>query len=107
MNDKQIFQVHADTCQALTHPIRLEIIASLRGGEKSVSQLTETLQTPQGTMSRHLRIMRSKGVVVPRREGQSVYYQLGSPRITAAYEQMHQFVLEYLTSQSEIITSER
>lgn len=107
MNDKQIFQIHADICQALTHPIRLEIIESLREGEKSVTQLVEALQAPQGTVSRHLSIMRSKGVVVPRHEGTNVYYRLGSPRISAAYDEMHQFAVEYLTSRSEMITSER
>ncbi len=34
MKDKQIFQLHADICQALTHLIRLEIINDLRIGEK-------------------------------------------------------------------------
>ena len=102
-----IYQIHADICHALTHPIRLEIIDSLRGGEKSVTQLVEALQAPQGTVSRHLSLMRSKGVVVPHREGQSVYYQLGSPRITAAYDEMHQFVVEHLISQSKMISGER
>ena len=63
MKDKQIFQLHADICQALTHPIRLEIIDNLRRGEKSVSQLAEALQVAQGTVSRHLSVMRTKRVV--------------------------------------------
>ncbi|MAT42703.1 MAG: transcriptional regulator [Anaerolineaceae bacterium] len=66
MNDKQIFQIHADICQALTHPIRLEIIESLHEGEKSVTQLVEALQAPQTAISWFLSLMRSKGVVVPR-----------------------------------------
>ena len=107
MKDKQIFQLHADICQALTHPIRLEIIDSLRRGEKSVTQLAEALQTPPGTVSRHLSVMRAKGVVLSRREGASVFYRLGSPRISAAYDEMHQFAVEYLKRQSEMLTSER
>jgi ArsR family transcriptional regulator len=103
MKDKQIFQLHADICQALTHPIRLEIIDNLRGGEKSVTQLAEALQAPQGTVSRHLSVMRAKGVVGSRREGTSVYYRLGSPRISAAYDEMHRFAVEYLASQSELL----
>lgn len=102
MKDKQIFQIHADICHALTHPIRLEIIDQLRDGEKSVTQLAEELQAPQGTVSRHLGVMRAKGVVVPRREGPSIYYRLGSPRIIAAYDEMHWFAMEHLTAQSEL-----
>jgi ArsR family transcriptional regulator len=104
MKDKQIFQIHADICQALTHPIRLEIIDSLRGGTKNVTQLSEEIHTPQGTVSRHLSVMRVQGVVVPHREGQSVYYQLGSPRITAAYDEMHQFAIEHLIDQSKLLS---
>ena len=103
MKDKQIFQLHADICQALTHPIRLEIIDNLRG-EKSVTQLADALQAPQGTVSRHLSVMRAKGVVVSRREGTSVYYRLGSPRISAAYDEMHRFAMEHLTAQSELLS---
>jgi ArsR family transcriptional regulator len=105
MKDKQIFQLHADICQALTHPIRLEIIDNLRGSEKSVTQLADALQAPQGTVSRHLSVMRTKGVIVPRREGTSVYYRLGSPRISAAYDEMHRFAMEHLTAQSELLTN--
>ena len=98
----KIYQIHADICHALTHPIRLEIIDSLREGEKSVTQLVEALQAPQGTVSRHLSLMRSKGVVVPRHEGQSVYYRLGSPRIMDAYNEMHQFAMEHLAAQANL-----
>jgi ArsR family transcriptional regulator len=107
MKDKQFFQIHSDICHALTHPIRLEIIDSLLGGEKNVTQLVEALQATQGTVSRHLSFMRAKGVVVSRRVGTSVYYQLGSPRISAAYDEMHQFVVEHITSQSKMISGER
>jgi ArsR family transcriptional regulator len=107
MKDKSIFQLHTDICKALTHPIRLEIIDSLRDGEKSVTQLAEAIQAHQGTISRHLSIMRAKGVIIPRREGSSVYYRLGSPRISAAYDEMHQFAIEHLVSRSEMINNKR
>jgi len=103
MKDKQLYQIHAEICQTLTNPIRLQIIDQLRDGEKSVTQMVEAMDAPQGTVSRHLSVMRAKGVVVPRREGSSVYYSLGSPRILAAYDQMHEFALEYLMAQSELL----
>jgi ArsR family transcriptional regulator len=104
MKDNQLFRIHADICRALTHPIRLEIVHHLRGGEISVTQLTQKLHVPQGTVSRHLSIMRAKGIVVPRREGTSVYYRLGSPRIITAYDEMHRFVREHLATQSDHLT---
>ena len=104
MKDKKLYQIHADICQTLTNPTRLQIIDQLRDDEKSVTQLAEAMETPQGTVSRHLSVMRAKGVVIPRREGSSVYYSLGSPRILTAYDQMHQFATEYLLAQSKLLT---
>jgi len=107
MKNTQLYQIHAEICRALTHSLRLEIIDFLRDGEKSVTQISIALQTPQGTVSRHLSVMRAKGVVVSRREGTNIYYRLGSHRISAAYDEMHQFAIEYLTSRSEMIANER
>ena len=103
MKDKQLFQIHADICKALAHPIRLELVHHLRRGEKSVSQLTEIMHVPQGTVSRHLSIMRAKGVVEPRHEGSSTFYRLGSPRITAAYDEIHSFAVEHFTDQARLL----
>ncbi len=103
MKDKQLYQIHAEICRTLIHPIRLEIIDLLRDGEMNVSQLVEAVGAPQGTLSRHLATMRSKGVVTCRREGTSIYYSLSSPRVMAAYDEMHQFAMEYLASQSELL----
>jgi len=105
MKDKRIFQLHADICQALTHPMRLEIIDCLRDGEKTVTELAEAVEASQGTISRHLSVMRTKGVVIPRREGTYSYYRLGSSRIIAAYDEMHGFAIEYLTSRSELLNT--
>jgi ArsR family transcriptional regulator len=104
MKDPRLYQIHAEICQALTHHIRLNIIDQLRGGEKSVNQLAEGIQIQQGTVSRHLSIMRAKGIVVPRRERTRVYYRLGSPRIITAYDEMHRFAMEHLAAQSEHLT---
>ena len=103
MKDKQLYAIHADICKTLTHPIRLEILDELRDGEKTVSQLVEAMDVAQSTVSRHLGIMRSNGVLVSRRDGLCIYYRLSSRRILDAYDQMHQFALEYLASQSKLL----
>ncbi len=105
MRNKQLYQIHADVCRTLTHPIRLEIIDCLREGEKSVTQLVAQLDAPQGTVSRHLSVMRVKGVVLTRREGTTIYYRLGSPYVLTAYDAMHQFAMEHLTAQSGLLTA--
>lgn len=106
MKSKQLYQVHANICQSLTHPTRLEIVDCLRDGEKNVTQLVKELGAPQGSISRHLRMMRSTGIVLSRREGTSIYYRLGSPKIIAAYDLMHWYSQEYLSSNAALTSGE-
>ncbi len=102
MHEEALFELHARICSTLSSPRRLMILSVLRDGEKTVSELVEALGVPQGTVSRHLAMMRSQGVVSARREGQSVYYQIANPKIIAAYDLMHEFTLEYLESNIEL-----
>jgi len=105
MRDKKIYQLHAEICQALIHPLRLEIIDHLRDGEKTVSQLVEATGAPQSTISRHLRKMRVRDIVVTRKDGMNTYYRLGSERIVSAYDEMHLFVVESLGARSELFAA--
>ncbi|NIT56619.1 MAG: metalloregulator ArsR/SmtB family transcription factor, partial [Aliifodinibius sp.] len=68
-------------CKTLAHPVRLRILNALQIGEKSVIELSSELEVSHGTLSRHLNYMRPWGVVVARRDGQSIYYRIENPKI--------------------------
>lgn len=106
MKSKQLYHVHANICQSLTHPTRLEIVDCLRDGEKNVTRLVKEMGVAQESVSRHLRMMRSTGIVLSRREGTSIYYRLGSPKIIAAYDLMHRYSQEYLSSNATLVSDE-
>lgn len=60
----------------LADPTRLQILAQLRPGERSVGALVTTLGICQPGISRHLRILRAAGFVGVRAEGQRRFYSL-------------------------------
>jgi DNA-binding transcriptional ArsR family regulator len=64
----------ANIFQALSHPTRIAIIELLRNGEMSAGSLIEHLGVEQANASQHLAVLRSKQVVVSRREGNQVFY---------------------------------
>ena len=66
---------------ALADPIRLEIIAYLRDGEKCVCEIVPHLNLIQPLVSRHLRILKETGVVRCRKEGTKRMYSIVDPRI--------------------------
>lgn len=65
--------------KALAHPQRLRIFEMLAHGEKSVSEIQNSLDLPQAVVSQQLRIMKSGGVVICRRVGSSSRYRLANP----------------------------
>lgn len=79
-----LFQLQADICQTLSDPKRLMLLHELREGEKSVGQLVSNLGLPQANVSRHLAILRERGIVLTRRQGTTIYYRLASPKIAEA-----------------------
>ncbi len=99
MNDDahfEVFQLQAEFCKSLADAKRLMIIHELREGEKSVNDLAEKLGLKQSNTSQHLAVLRKAGVIVPRREGNVVYYDLANPRIGDACDMVRGFILEKL-----------
>ena len=79
--DKMSYLKWADILKALGHPIRLRIVESLLDAEKCVGTIWTNLDLPQSTVSQHLSLLRSKGIVQDERCGSKVKYFLKDRRI--------------------------
>lgn len=66
----------AETLKAVAHPIRLQIVNILMSGERSVGELVKKLGTKQSLTSQQLSILKSRGVLKSRRNGNVVYYSV-------------------------------
>ena len=106
MNEKRIFQMHAEICKTLSNPIRLEILSRLRDGKKSVNEIASLTGVRQATVSQHLAVLRQRGVVSTRREGINVYYDVANPKITRACDLMREVLFEHIASMNEISPKE-
>lgn len=71
----------AEFFRALAHPIRIRILETLVGGERSVQQLQEALQVHQPIASQQLAVLRAKNIVVARKEGTTVRYSVRDPLV--------------------------
>jgi ArsR family transcriptional regulator len=101
--DKQIFQRHAELCQTLANPIRLEILSHLREGEKRVNELAELTALNQSNISQHLSILRSKSLVTARRDGTNVYYEISNPKIIRACDLIREVLIEQAAEHAELV----
>jgi len=66
---------------ALGDETRLEILDSLRGGERCVCELTEALQTGQSRLSFHLKVLKDAGLIHDRPEGRWIYYSINADAV--------------------------
>jgi ArsR family transcriptional regulator, arsenate/arsenite/antimonite-responsive transcriptional repressor len=62
--------------KALSDPTRREILRLLKRREMSVGEIVDRFSMSQPSISRHLAVLRSAGLVTARREGQNVVYGL-------------------------------
>jgi ArsR family transcriptional regulator len=69
-------------CKALADETRQAILQMLLEGEKCVSDLTESFSMSQPTISHHLSILKSLGLVSSRKEGKHVYYDINRDNVT-------------------------
>lgn len=61
------------------HPTRLRILELLRTGEKTVTELQQTLDIDASSVSQQLGVMRARQVVDARKQGTSVFYTVRDP----------------------------
>jgi len=66
----------AEFFKALAHPMRIAIIDALRNGETGVNELCELLNVEQSALSQQLAVLKSRNIVVGRKEGLKVYYSV-------------------------------
>jgi ArsR family transcriptional regulator len=66
--------------KAISHEGRLMILCHLVTGEKSVTELEELLAARQAAVSQQLSRLRLEGLVIPRRDGKTIYYRLADDK---------------------------
>jgi DNA-binding transcriptional ArsR family regulator len=84
--EQEIHLLHKRVCPALGDPKRLLILYALEDGPLCVNELTEALRLSQPTVSRHLGVLRDRGLVNTERRGTAVYYSLVDERLLRAVD---------------------
>jgi ArsR family transcriptional regulator len=86
----------------MSSALRIEIVHILRSGPQRVSEIARITGHPQGTISRHLGVLRNGGVVIAQRQGQDVNYQIANPKIVSICDLMREVLLEEASHRSEL-----
>lgn len=100
--EAEIMQLHAEICAALADPKRIMILYELVPGPRNVTELVAALGIPQPQASRHLKVLRERGMVSAERQGTTVSYSLTDPRIIQALDLLRAVLASKLRSQAAL-----
>jgi ArsR family transcriptional regulator len=79
----RVFQRAAELFALLSTPVRLRIVHELMGGERTVSQLIESVGASQPNLSQHLATLYRSGLLGRRRDGVHMFYRIAGDRLAA------------------------
>ncbi len=83
---QEISALEADFCFALSDPTRLLMLYALADTPRNVTELSNELDVIQPTASRHLKVLRDRGLVYSVRQGTTVTYHLADHRLIEALD---------------------
>ena len=98
------YEARARIIKALAHPARLFIVDELsKSGQRCVCELTEMIGTDMSTVSRHLGMLKSAGLVEDEKRGSMVYYRLRVKCILNFFECIESVMECNARSQQELL----
>jgi ArsR family transcriptional regulator len=103
--EAEVLQLHAEICAALADPKRIMILYELVPGPRVVGDLAAGLGAPQPQISRHLKVLRDRGMVMAERHGANVEYRLSDERIIQALDLLRQVLADKLRNQAALAAS--
>ena len=101
---KSIFKLQADICKIFSNDKRLEIINLLKGKEISNQEIMRETGLNKVSMTQHMNVLKSKGVIISRREGQKLFYSIANPKIIQACNLMREVLVEQHMERGKVVS---
>ena len=102
-----LHEFKAELYKMLGHPTRLRILELLRTGEKTVSEIQQTLDIEASSASQQLAIMRSRQLVDTRKMGTKVFYTVRDPLIFELMDIARQIFENQVVSMNSLLDDNR
>jgi DNA-binding transcriptional ArsR family regulator len=102
MMDPSLFEFQAEFCKAMGNTVRLQIVHVLREHPKTVHEICREIGLPQGNISRHLACLRAMGVVVSKRDGIEMVYQISDEKIVEVCDLVRRVLTEQIQMRAHL-----
>jgi len=98
-----LFDIQAEFCKAMGNAARLQVLHILRARPKSVSEICQEIDLSQSNVSRQLACLRNAGVVVAKRNGMGMVYQITDEKIVEVCDLVRSVLVEQIHRRSQYI----
>ena len=89
--------------KVMAEPLRLRILQELEGGEMSVGDITEAVESTQPNVSKHLKMLQEAGLLGRRQEGNMVDYSIADASVFEICDVVCSSIRERLTARAGIL----
>ena len=100
---QEINQLHARICSAISEPNRILLLYAVADKPLNVNNLAEIVGISQSAASRHLKVLRERGLIQAQRDGTQVIYTLADDRFIQALDLLREVMLDQLSDQADLI----
>jgi ArsR family transcriptional regulator len=104
---QEVTALHAGICSALADTNRILILYALHEKPTNVSDLAREIGVSQPTASRHLNLLRERGLVTAQRDGQTVVYTLADYRVIQALDLLRAVLANKIKSQAALVETSK
>ena len=100
---QEVSQLEADLCFALADPKRILILYALGEQPRNVTEISKGLEISQPTTSRHLKILRERGLVHAERQGTTITYHLSDRRLIQALDMLRSVLRDRISRRASLM----
>ena len=101
---QEVCMMEAELCSAFSDPTRILILYELDERPRTVTELTVDLNLTQPTVSRHLKVLRDRGLVRADRHGTTMLYHLADRRLIDALDILRSVLRDRIMHRANLIT---
>jgi DNA-binding transcriptional ArsR family regulator len=101
--ESEITQLHAEICAGLADPNRIMLLYSLSQSARNVTELCHELEMSQPLISRHLKVLRERGMVTTERRGTVIVYSLADKRLIEALDLLRAVMHDNFAKRAELV----
>lgn len=101
--EAEVNQLHAEICGGLADPNRIMILYTLFQSPHNVTELSNELEMSQPLVSRHLKVLRERGMVTSKRNGTVIVYSLADKRLVQALDLLRAAMHDMMAKRAELV----